>query len=407
MRSVPRSPAGCGRSPVRASTRTTPMPGRISSGKRRSSSSSRSLPCSRLPRSARFGGAGRSTPCISHSPRLPPASLRSRPSCRAMRCEIRPSSSRSCRSSAIFATVVELDPKAVAAAADVLARTRVAIFVCAFQAEHFIESVLERIPEGLRAGFAEIYVFDDSSSDRTVERARAAAERLGTNFTVYRTPDNRGYGGNQKLGYLHAIRQGYDYVVLLHGDGQYAPECLPQIVQALGSEQPDALIGSRMLHRRDALRGGMPLYKWVGNQILTAVENRLLDSRLSEFHSGYRAYKVDALRSIPFGLNSDDFHFDTEILIQLLETGRAVEEIPVPTFYGDELSRVNGMRYAVNCLKAVAKVRLGEAGLFYEPKFDFGTFEDSGYRMKEAPNTLHHEILSRPWDPAWHVADLG
>src|SRR3954452_10799542 len=407
MRSVPRSPAGCGRSPVRASTRTTPMPGRISSGKRRSSCSSRSLPCSCLPRSARFGGAGRSTPCISHSPRLPPASLRSRPSCRAMRCELRRSSSRSCRSSAIFATVVELDPKAVAAAADVLARTRVAIFVCAFQAEHFIESVLERIPEDLRAGFAEIYVFDDSSSDRTVERARAAAARLGTNFTVYRTPDNRGYGGNQKLGYLHAIRQGYDYVVLLHGDGQYAPECLPEIVQALGSEQPDAVIGSRMLHRREALRGGMPLYKWVGNQILTAVENRLLDSRLSEFHSGYRAYKVDALRSIPFGLNSDDFHFDTEILIQLLRTGRRIVEIPVPTFYGDEISRVNGLRYALNCVKAVTKVRLQDVGLFYEPKFDFGRFEETGYLLKRSENTLHHDVLERDWPPEWHVADIG
>ena len=118
-------------------------------------------------------------------------------------------------------------------------------------------------------------------------------------MTVLRTPFNRGYGGNQKLGYLHAIEQGFDYVVLLHGDGQYAPEYLPQIVNALGEDEPDALIASRMINRRDALRGGMPLYKWVGNQVLTAVENRMLGSDLSEFHSGYRAYKVDALRSIP------------------------------------------------------------------------------------------------------------
>jgi glycosyltransferase involved in cell wall biosynthesis len=300
-----------------------------------------------------------------------------------------------------------LDHEAVAAASDVLARTKVAIFVCAFQAEHFIESVLERIPEDLRPAFAEIYVFDDSSSDATVERARAAVDRLGGNVTVFRTPFNRGYGGNQKLGYLHAIRQGYDYVVLLHGDGQYAPEYLPQIVRALGEEQPDALIASRMIHRRDALRGGMPLYKWIGNQVLTAVENRMLGSRLSEFHSGYRAYKVDALRSIPFGLNSDDFHFDTEILIQLLRTGRRVVEIPVPTFYGDEISRVNGMRYAVNCLKAVTKVRLQDVGLFYEPKFDFGRFEQTGYVLKSGENTLHHDVLERDWPADWSVADIG
>lgn len=300
-----------------------------------------------------------------------------------------------------------LDHEALAAARDVLARTKVAIFVCAFQAEHFIESVLERIPEQLRPHFAEIYVFDDSSSDRTVERARAAVDRLGANVTVYRTPFNRGYGGNQKLGYLHAIRQGYDYVVLLHGDGQYAPEYLPQIVRTLGEEQPDALIASRMINRRDALRGGMPLYKWVGNQVLTAVENRMLGSRLSEFHSGYRAYKVEALRSIPFALNSDDFHFDTEILIQLLRTGRRIVEIPVPTFYGDEISRVNGMKYAANCLKAVTKVLLQDVGLFYEPKFDFGRFEETGYVLKRAGNTLHHDILERDWPAHWHVADVG
>ena len=301
-----------------------------------------------------------------------------------------------------------LDDEAVAAAAEVLKRTRVAIFIVAFQAEQFIASVLERIPAPLRDLFAEILVIDDSSSDLTFETARVAAERLGFhNVRVLQTPVNRGYGGNQKLGYLHAIKQGFDYVVLLHGDGQYAPEYLPQIVNALGDDEPDALIASRMIHRRDALRGGMPLYKWVGNQILTAIENRMLGSDLSEFHSGYRAYKVDALRSIRFQLNSDDFHFDTEVLIQLLSTGHVVKEIPVPTFYGDEISRVNGLKYAVNCLKAVSKVRLGQAGLYYEPKFDFGSFDESGYRVKQADNTLHHEILSRQWPRDWRVADLG
>ena len=162
-----------------------------------------------------------------------------------------------------------------------------------------------------------------------------------------------------------------------------------------------------MINRRDALRGGMPLYKWVGNQVLTAIQNRMLGSHLSEFHSGYRAYKVEALRSIPFQLNSDDFHFDTEILIQLLSTGRVVKEIPVPTFYGDEISHVNGLRYAANCLKAVTKARLGQAGVFYEPKFDFGAFDESGYRVKQADNSLHQQILARPWPPHWRVADLG
>src|SRR5207302_499921 len=165
----------------------------------------------------------------------------------------------------------------------------------------------DRVPQRLRNRFAESLVIDDSSSDQTFDKARTAASELGFfNVTVLRTPFNRGYGGNQKLGYLHAIKQGFDYVVLLHGDGQYAPEYLPQIVVALGKDEPDALIASRMINRRDALRGGMPVYKWVGNQILTSIQNTVLGSTLSEFHSGYRAYKVEALDSIPFQLNSDD-----------------------------------------------------------------------------------------------------
>jgi glycosyltransferase involved in cell wall biosynthesis len=301
-----------------------------------------------------------------------------------------------------------LDDDAIDRAAEVLSTTKVAIFIVAFEAERFIGSVLDRIPERLRDLFAEILLIDDYSSDNTVEAARVAAERIGfANLTLLRTPSNRGYGGNQKLGYLHAIKQGFDYVVLLHGDGQYAPEYLPQIVNALAADQPDVLIASRMIHRRDALWGGMPVYKWLGNQVLTAVENRMLGSGLSEFHSGYRAYKVEALRSIPFQLNSDEFHFDTELLIQLLLTGHLVKEIPVPTFYGDEISRVNGLRYAANCLKAVTKARLGKVGIFYEPKFDFGAFDESGYHVKQAENSLHQAILSRVWPLQWRVADLG
>jgi 2-polyprenyl-3-methyl-5-hydroxy-6-metoxy-1,4-benzoquinol methylase len=267
--------------------------------------------------------------------------------------------------------------------------------------------VLERIPTELRDLFAQIVVIDDSSPDDTFDVAAAAGERIGLgNLLVLRTPFNRGYGGNQKLGYLHAIRHQLDYVILLHGDGQYAPEYLPHIVNAFGDGRADVVIGSRMINRLDALRGHMPLYKWVGNQVLTAIENRMLGSHLSEFHSGYRAYKVEGLKSIPFQLNSNDFHFDTELLVQLIRTGRTLVEVPIPTYYGDEICHVNGVKYAFNCLKAVAKVRLSEVGLYYEPKFDFGEF-DEGYRVKVAENSLHQHILSQHWNPGWEVADIG
>ena len=302
---------------------------------------------------------------------------------------------------------MEIDRVAVQAAEAVLRRTRVGIFIVAYEAERFIDSVLERIPSDLRDAFAEILVIDDSSSDRTYDVAADAGERLGlSNLVVLRTPFNRGYGGNQKLGYLHAIKQDLDYVILLHGDGQYAPEYLPQIVNAFADGEADAVIGSRMINPKDALRGGMPLYKWLGNRVLTALENRMLASRLSEFHSGYRAYKVDALRAVPFQLDSNDFHFDTELLVQLIRTDRTIVEVPIPTYYGDEICHVNGVKYAFNCLKAVTKVRLSEVGLYYEPKFDFEE-GDGGYRVKLAANSLHQYVLSCDWSPAWAVADIG
>lgn len=293
-------------------------------------------------------------------------------------------------------------------ASEVLRRYRVGILIVTFNAERYINAVLNRIPAELRDGFAKIYVIDDSSTDDTVRVAIDAGRRLTySNLEVLRTPFNRGYGGNQKLGYLHAIRQELDFVILLHGDGQYPPEHLPDILLALAAGDVDAVIASRMMNRFDALRGRMPLYKWIGNQVLTGIENYLLNTRLSEFHSGYRAYSVKILESIPFQLNSDDFHFDTEILIQLIATHRRIVEIPVPTFYGAEISHVNGFAYAFNCVKAVLKYHLTQLGLFYQPNFDFRLFETSAYYMKSAENSLHQFILRRDWPRDWSVADLG
>ena len=155
------------------------------------------------------------------------------------------------------------------------------------------------------------------------------------------------------------------YGLLLHGDGQYAPEYLPQILVALADDEVDAVIASRMMNRFDALRGHMPLYKWVGNQILTTIENRMLGSDLSEFHSGYRAYKVDALRAIPFQLNSDDFHFDTEIIVQLVMKNLRICELPIPTYYGDEICHVNGMKYAWDVFRTMLRAKFHEMNLLF------------------------------------------
>jgi SAM-dependent methyltransferase len=164
-------------------------------------------------------------------------------------------------------------------------------------------------------------------------------------------------------------------------------------------------MGSRMLGG-GALKGGMPLYKFVGNKVLTWCENRLLSTNLSEFHSGYRVYSVEALRAIPFDRNSSDFHFDTEIIIQMLIAGRTIQELPIPTYYGDEICHVNGMKYAAHVLMAALKARLQELSLFYDRRFDCAPAESSPYTPKfgyQSPHTMTLDGIR----PGARVLDLG
>src|SRR6266545_3061053 len=200
-------------------------------------------------------------------------------------------------------------------------RLRLLIFVVAYEAETTLDTVLARIPESVFEHDTEVLVIDDSSKDRTFEVGLRSSRNGRHRTTVLYNRENQGYGGNQKLGYQYAIRHGFDAVVLLHGDGQYAPECIPALIAPLIDGSADAVFGSRMLVPGAARKGGMPLYKFVGNKILTFIQNRLLGSHLSEFHSGFRAYSVAALARIPFGYNSNVFHFDTEIIIQLMLAG--------------------------------------------------------------------------------------
>src|ERR1044071_6089273 len=196
---------------------------------------------------------------------------------------------------------------------------RLLIFIVAYNAETTIEKVLSRIPASLHTSNVEVLIIDDFSKDKTfLSGVRFQQRNSAFKITVLRTPENQGYGGNQKLGYRYAIDNGFDVVALVHGDGQYAPEKLPELLAPLVAGEADAVFGSRMIDRRAARAGGMPLYKWIGNQILTRFQNRLLGTSLSEFHSGYRLYSTKALAQIPFQRNTNNFHFDTEIIIQLV-----------------------------------------------------------------------------------------
>jgi glycosyltransferase involved in cell wall biosynthesis len=235
---------------------------------------------------------------------------------------------------------------------------RLLIFIVAYHAESTIVDVLSRIPSELQDEYeVEILIIDDGSRDRTFERGLQVGREglFPFSLTVLFNPVNQGYGGNQKIGYHYAIKNNFDFVALLHGDGQYAPECLPDLVRPLTKDGADASFGSRMMTKGAALKGGMPLYKFIGNKILSWYENKMLRTALTEFHSGYRVYSVAALRKIPFDLNTVDFHFDTEIIVQFVCAGLRIIETAIPTYYGEEICRVNGLKYAWHVACAVTK----------------------------------------------------
>ena len=278
-------------------------------------------------------------------------------------------------------------------------KKRVLVFIVAYNAERTIRDVIQRIPAALAEHETEILIIDDSSHDQTFEQASEVAKQAGLQFplTVLFNPVNQGYGGNQKIGFHYAIRERFDAVALVHGDGQYAPERLPELLKPLLEGEADAVFGSRMLDRFSALRGGMPLYKYLGNKILTKFQNRLLRSSLSEFHSGYRLYSVAALERIPFERNTNDFHFDTEIIIQLFRAGLRIKELPIPTYYGDEICYVNGMKYALQVTKATLLARAQDLGILYERKFDVS-------------DSRHRTLLTEPSCPSkarirWHCTE--
>jgi len=232
---------------------------------------------------------------------------------------------------------------------------RIGIFIVAYNALTTLDKVLKRITPQVWNNVEQVVVFDDASQDATYELAVGIQTMTNLpKFRVLKNQKNLGYGGNQKAGYRYFIEQGFDVVVLLHGDGQYAPELLSHMYAPLIAGEADAVFGSRMM--RDfggPLKGGMPFYKYVGNKLLTAFENRALGLNLTEFHSGYRAYNVKALSQIRLDKLTDDFHFDTEIIIKLHHQNFRILEVPIPTFYGDEICYVNGLKYAKAIVRAV------------------------------------------------------
>ncbi len=248
---------------------------------------------------------------------------------------------------------------------------RIGILIVTYNAVTTVIKVLKRITPEVWKNVEEVAIFDDASQDATYELAIGLKSLRGLpSLHVLKHEKNLGYGGNQKAGYKYFIDKGFDVVVLLHGDGQYAPEILSHLYHPLVMGEADAVFGSRMMKQYGgALKGGMPFYKYVGNRILSVFENRSLGLNLTEFHSGYRAYNLHALRKIDFTSMTNDFHFDTEIIIKLHHQRYSIKEVPIPTYYGTEICYVDGVRYAKDVFKAVRRYKQTAASVRCFPEF--------------------------------------
>jgi glycosyltransferase involved in cell wall biosynthesis len=248
---------------------------------------------------------------------------------------------------------------------------KIVVVLPAYRAEKTLALTYNDIPFDV---VDEVILVDDRSDDRTIEEAK----RLGIkNIVVHE--ENLGYGGNQKTCYREALRHGADIVVMLHPDYQYPPKLITAMASMIASGEFDVVLGSRILGP-GALRGGMPVYKYISNRFLTFLENILINHKLSEYHTGYRAFSREVLERLPILENSDDFVFDNQILVQAIYFGFRVGEISCPTRYFPEASSINFLRsvvYGIGVLTAAFKFRLQKIGIKKYPIFDEG-----GERLK-------------------------
>jgi glycosyltransferase involved in cell wall biosynthesis len=234
---------------------------------------------------------------------------------------------------------------------------KVVVVLPAYNAELTLKMTYDEIPFDI---VDEVILVDDASKDRTIEVGKALGIRH-----VIRHEQNKGYGGNQKSCYDKALEIGGDIIVMLHPDYQYTPKLIPAMVHILASDLYPVVFASRILGK-GALKGGMPMYKYISNRFLTLSQNILMNQKLSEYHTGYRAYTREVLTSIDYHLNSDDFVFDNEITAQIFYAGFEIAEVTCPTKYFEEASSINfkrSVKYGLGVLGTSMKYFLQKSSL--------------------------------------------
>ncbi|MFP4012455.1 MAG: glycosyltransferase family 2 protein [Chitinispirillaceae bacterium] len=234
---------------------------------------------------------------------------------------------------------------------------KVVVVLPAYNAELTLEKTYNEIPFEI---VDEVILVDDASKDHTA----ALARKIGVGHVITHQK-NRGYGGNQKTCYDKALSLGADIVIMLHPDYQYTPKLITAMASIIGNELYHVVFGSRILGK-GALLGGMPFYKYVANRILTFAQNLFMNQKLSEYHTGYRAFSAEVLRRINYQANSDDFVFDNEMISQIFHAGYQIAEVTCPTKYFKDASSINfwrSMKYGLGVLRVTARYALDKAGV--------------------------------------------
>lgn len=240
------------------------------------------------------------------------------------------------------------------------------IFVPAYNSENHIFNTFYLIPFNIldKLGSISYLIINDCSDDDTnLEINRIIKNKKKLKIFVINNKKNLGYGGVQKLAFNFFINNNFNFCIMLHADGQYHPKYLPKFIKLLNKHSTHnhkniyqklfiaGVFGSRMINWKNALKGNMPIYKFIGNKVLTFIQNILLSTKFSEFHSGYRSYNINALKIVNFNKLKNNFHFDTEIILEFLKKNFSIKEFPIMTYYGNEVSHLKSIPYGLSILK--------------------------------------------------------